>query len=78
MVMKYWNVIYSVVIIHAATISVNVSKKSILCSLIIDCIIICGHLMMGFQEDLRIFRPRPQGIPFRKMYLHVWPVRSVF
>ena len=65
-------------IIHAATASLNVSKKSILCVLIINCIVICGQLMMGFQEALRILRPRPHGMRLKEMYLRVWPARSVF
>ena len=78
MVMRCWNVIHSAVIIHAVTTSLNVSKKSILRFLMINCIIICGQLMAGFQEALRILRRKPHGMAFKEMNLHVQPVRTVF
>ena len=78
MVVRFWNVIHSAVIVHAATTSLNVSKKSILWFLIINCIIICGQLMVGFQEALRILRRKPHGMAFKEMNLHVQLVRSVF
>ena len=73
--MKCCNVIYNAVIIHGATTSLNVSKKSIVWFFIINCIIICGQLMMGFQEASRIWRRRPHGMAVEGMNLHVQPVR---
>ena len=78
MVMRCCNVIHSAVIIHAATTSLNESKNSILLFFIINCIITCGELMMGFQEALRILRRRPHGTALKETNLHVQPVRSVF
>ena len=77
-VMKCCNVIHSAVIIHAATTSLYVSKTSVVWFFIINCIIICGQVMMGFQEALGILRRRPHGMPFKQMNLHVQPVMSVF
>ena len=51
------------------------SRESIL---IINCIIICGQLMEGFQETLRILSLRPHGMAFKELNLHVQHVRSVF
>ena len=75
MVMRCWNVIHSAVIIHAATTYQNVSKKSFFWFFIINCIIICGKLMMAFQEALRILRRRPHGMAFKERNLLVQPVR---
>ena len=75
MVMRCCNVIYSAVNIHAATSYQNIIKKIIFSFLLINCIIICGELMMGFQEALRILRRRPHGMAFEEMNLHVQPVR---
>ena len=73
--MKCYNVIHTAVILHAETTSLNVSKKSTVWFLIINCIIICGQLMMGFQEASRIWRRRPHGMAVEEMNLHVQPVR---
>ena len=73
--MKCCNVIHTAVIIHAATTSLNVSKKSTIWFLIINCIIICGQLMMGFQEASRILRRKPHGIAVEEMNLRVQLVR---
>ena len=78
MVVRCWNVIYSAVIIHAASTLLKVSKKSILWFLIINCFIICGQLMVGFQETLKILRCRPHGMAFKEMNLHVQPVKVSF
>ena len=69
--MKCCNVIHTTVIMHAATTSLMVSKKSTVWFFIINCIIICGQLMMGFQEASRILRRRPHGMNVEEMNLHV-------
>ena len=71
MVMKFCNVIHSAVIIHAATTSLNVSKKSVVWFFILICVIICHQQMMGFQEALGILRRRPHVLAFEEINLHV-------
>ena len=78
MVVKCCNFIHSAVIIHVATISLNVSWKSIIYFFIINYIIIGGQLIIGFQEALRILRRRPHVMAFEETNLHVQLVRSVF
>ena len=60
---------------HAATTSLNVSNKSIVWFFIINYIIICVQLMMGFQEASRILRRRSHDMAVEEMNLHVQSVR---